>query len=138
MEEKTRELYFHLKTLDLALNTLEEILQKPFSLIVRDATIQRFGYTFELAWKLFRKAALIEGIDVGSPRQAIRAMHDVGLLNDIDMWFEMLNDRNRTSHTYSSITAEQVFESARNLPSKLRAAMSAIEHHYLSLNSTQG
>jgi len=135
MEEKIQELYFHLKTLKSALNTLEEILEKPFSLIVRDATIQRFEYTFELAWKLFRKAAIIEGIEVGSPRQAIRAMRDVGLLDDIDVWFEMMNDRNRTSHTYSATTAEQVFESARNLPSKLRAAMNAIEHHYL--NSTQ-
>ena len=132
MEEKIHELYFHLKMLKTALNTLEEILEQPFSLIIRDATIQRFEYTFELAWKLFRKAAIIEGIKVGSPRQAIRAMYDVGLLDDIDTWFEMMNDRNRTSHTYSATTAEQVFESARNLPSKLLTAMNAIEHHYLN------
>ncbi|MDL1980593.1 MAG: nucleotidyltransferase substrate binding protein [Deltaproteobacteria bacterium] len=58
MEEKIQELYFHLKTLKSALNTLEEVLEKPFSLIVRNATIQRFEYTFELALPFTHKLAL--------------------------------------------------------------------------------
>jgi len=31
-----------------ALKTLEDILKEPFSMIIRDATIQRFEYTFVL------------------------------------------------------------------------------------------
>lgn len=34
-----------------ALRRLEEALDKPESAIVRDASIQRFEFTFELAWK---------------------------------------------------------------------------------------
>lgn len=131
MEKKIKELDFHIRTLNQALLSLEEILAEEFSVIVRDVTIQRFEYTFELGWKIFRKVAKIEGIDVGSPRQAIRAAYDVGILKDIDMWFEMLDDRNRTSHTYNETTAEQVFESARNLPSRLRYAINLIRTRYL-------
>ena len=131
MEEKKTELALRLKTLEQALITLEEALAQSFSVIVRDATIQRFEYTFELAWKLFRKVARIEGIEVNSPRQAIRAAYDVGLLEDIDLWFELLEDRNRTSHTYDETIASQVFESAGRLPATLRAAIMIIRQNYL-------
>ncbi|KKM11021.1 hypothetical protein SY88_10595 [Clostridiales bacterium PH28_bin88] len=131
MEEKKAELSLRLKTLEQALVTLEEALAQPFSVIVRDATIQRFEYTFELAWKLFRKVARIEGVEVNSPRQAIRAAYDAGLLKDIDLWFELLEDRNRTFHTYDESTATQVFESAGRLPATLRSAIKIIRHNYL-------
>lgn len=131
MEEKKAELALRLETLERALATLEEALAQPFSVIVRDATIQRFEYTFELAWKLFRKVARIEGLEVNSPRQAIRAAYDAGLLEDIDLWFELLEDRNRTSHTYDESTATQVFESAGRLPTALRSAIKIIRHNYL-------
>ena len=130
MEEKIKELAFHVKTMEQTLHTLEEILKETYSIIVRDATIQRFEYTFEVGWKLFRKVARIEGIEVVSPRQAIRAAYDVGLLEDVDLWFEMLNDRNRTSHTYSETTADEVFVSAQNLPPNLRPAIKLIKDRY--------
>ena len=131
MEEKKAELALRLKTLEQALFTLDEVLTQPFSVIVRDATIQRFEYTFELAWKLFRKLAGIEGLEANSPRQAIRAAYDVGLLEDIDLWFELLEDRNRTSHSYNETIATQVFESAGRLPATLRSAIKRIRHNYL-------
>ena len=43
-------------------NTLEEVSLEDYTTIVRDATIQRFEYTFELAWKLLQKIARIEGV----------------------------------------------------------------------------
>ncbi|BBO16520.1 nucleotidyltransferase [Candidatus Brocadia pituitae] len=45
-----------------ALHTLGEILQQPFSTIVRDATIQRFEYTFEALWKFFKDGRSIKEI----------------------------------------------------------------------------
>lgn len=130
MEEKVRELALHLKTLERALATLKDIFQEPYSVIVRDAAIQRFEYTFELAWKMFRKAAKIEGIDTGSPRQAIRAVYDAKLIDDTDIWFQMLDDRNRVSHTYREVTAGEVFESARLLPDILENAIRSVKQRY--------
>ena len=37
-----------------AMEILKETLDEPFSVIVRDATIQRFEYTFESLWKFLR------------------------------------------------------------------------------------
>ncbi len=130
MEKGLEELLVHLDTVERALATLEEALAEPLTALVRDASIQRFEYTFELAWKLFRKVAKIEGLEAGSPRQAIRAAYSLGIVGDPDLWFELLHDRNRTAHTYSSRTAEQVYESATRLPPRLREAMGRIRERY--------
>ena len=131
METKKQELTIHLNLLKKALRTLEAILQEPYTLIVRDAAIQRFEYTFELSWKLFRKVAKLEGIEVVSPRQAIRTANDLGLLDDVDIWFEFVESRNLTSHTYDELTADEVFESAKQLPSRLSPVIQTIERKFL-------
>lgn len=130
MEKGFEELAVHIGITEQALSTLEEALAEPLTALVRDATIQRFEYTFELAWKLFRRVAKVEGIEVGSPRQAIRVAHRLGLIQEPDVWLELLYDRNRTSHTYSSRTAEEVYESAARLPLLLRAAIERMREHY--------
>ncbi|WP_366921537.1 nucleotidyltransferase substrate binding protein [Metallumcola ferriviriculae] len=95
MEEKKEQLALRLKTLEKALSSLEEALSQPYSVFIRDATIQRFEYTFELSWKLLRRVAKIEGREANSPRQAIRVTYETGIIKDIDLWFEMLEDRNK-------------------------------------------
>lgn len=131
MEKKIKELSFHLEILDKALVTLEEVLEEEYSIIVRDATIQRFEYTFELTWKMFQKIAKIEGTTTGSPRQAIRSAFDVGLLTSVDDWFEMLDARNRSTHTYNAITADVVYRSARMLPGCLRPILVSTKKNYI-------
>ena len=55
MEEphSTRVVFF-----EQALRRLEEALAKPEDPIVRDACIQRFEFTFEMAWKAVQSYAL--------------------------------------------------------------------------------
>lgn len=120
METKKEELAFHISRLEKALVTLDEVLELPFSVIVRDATIQRFEYCFELSWKVLKKALKIEGIEVNSPRQALRSAFEISYIDDIDIWFEMLEDRNMTSHTYDPDIADKVYESAKRLPEEIR------------------
>jgi len=126
VETKIEELTFHLERVKKALSTLDEVLDMPYTVIVRDASIQRFEYTFEIAWKLFKKVAKIEGIEVTSPRQALRSAYQMGLITDIDIWFEMLEDRNMTSHTYDQYIANKVYESAKRLPQELKEAIAKI------------
>jgi nucleotidyltransferase substrate binding protein (TIGR01987 family) len=75
---------------------------------------------------LFEKAAKIDGIEVNSPRQALRAAYQMGLISDIDIWFELLEDRNMTSHTYDQDIANKVYESAKRLPEELKNAIAGI------------
>ncbi len=64
-----------------ALATLDEIVNMPFSLIVRDASIQRFEYSFESLWKLLKVYLdRYEGLVCNSPKQCFREGLKVGLL----------------------------------------------------------
>ena len=75
-----------------------------------DGLIQRFEFTFELAWKLMKSYAEYQGTDkelMGS-RDAIRWAFENKLIKDSDVWIEMIKRRNDTSHTYDENTAADV------------------------------
>jgi nucleotidyltransferase substrate binding protein (TIGR01987 family) len=100
-----------------ALETLREILREPYSIIVRDATIQRFEYTYELFWKLMKEYLYShEGIECNSPKSCFREALSVGLLNEEQTitCLEMTDDRNLTSHTYVEEVAESIYEKIRD------------------------
>ena len=92
-----------------ALERLGEALHEPKSDIVRDAAIQRFEFSFELFWKALKARADDEGLRVVSPREALRAAFQLSLLDEDEQVFQMLEDRNRTSHLYNAVMAEEVF-----------------------------
>lgn len=98
-----------LESLGSALARLGDALAQPKTEWTRDAAIQRFEFTCELAWRAVGRFAKDEGIESGSPRQAIRAAFKLGWIDDDALWLSMLNDRNRTSHTYHEKTAEQIY-----------------------------
>ena len=83
------------------------------SKIERDAAIQRFEYTFEATWKTAQRfLAVVEGIETGSPKSAIRACHETGLLPSAhaEQPLTMADDRNLTAHTYNEGLAEAIFK----------------------------
>ena len=59
-----------------ALATLQEALAETNpTVIVRDAAIQRFEYTFEAVWKTGQEfLRRQEGLDVGSPKGVLRGL----------------------------------------------------------------
>ena len=66
-----------------SIKTLEQILKEPFSTIVRDATIQRFEYTFESLWKFLKEYLKEnEGIIANSPKSCFREIFSLGLLKE--------------------------------------------------------
>ncbi|MCM8899930.1 nucleotidyltransferase substrate binding protein [Caldicoprobacter algeriensis] len=113
-----------------ALNRLKEALERDQSDdIVLDAVIQRFEFTYELSWKLIKAYMSYSGIaDVKTPRQAFKEAFTAGLIDEGDVWLEMLDDRNLTSHTYDQSTARRVYEKVKNryypAMSKLKEAIS--------------
>ena len=100
-----------------ALNTLEEILNEPYSKIVRDATIQRFEYTFEIIWKLLKEFLYHkEGIVCNSPKSCFRESFSIGILEEEETisFLQMTDDRNLTSHTYDEEIAETLYKKIKN------------------------
>ena len=96
-----------------ALDSLTKILKEKKNDIVRDATIQRFEYTFELSWKLLKRYLESEtNIIEASIKNLFREAGKLGLIDSVEDWFKYLEARNLTSHTYSESTAEEVFNAA--------------------------
>ena len=106
-----------LTTFEKALLSLEKALEQPKNEFIRDSVIQRFEYTYELAWKMLRRFLVA---DVGSEALApltrkdlFRLAADKKIITDPLPWFEYHKARNTTSHTYDEVVAEQVYQSAK-------------------------
>lgn len=95
-----------------ALRRLEEALNEDVSKggVVIDGTIQRFEFTFEIAWKLLRGVLGYEGIDVNAPRTAIKEAYAAEFILAGDDWINMLEDRNKTSHIYDEEQAKKIYD----------------------------
>lgn len=96
-----------------ALDTFKEILQEPFSIIVRDAAIQRFEYSFEVTWKLLKEYLnKKEGVICNSPKSCFREAFNIQMLDEEETIkaLEMTDDRNLTSHAYIEKVAQKIFE----------------------------
>ena len=77
--------------------------------IARDATIQRFEFTFELFWKTLKKIAQYKGSPVNLPRDVLGEAFRSHWIDDEQVWMKMLEDRNLTSHVYREADAEAVY-----------------------------
>ena len=102
-----------------AVGNLEEALAMPFSGVVRDASIQRFKYSFEVVWKLLKgHLDRRHGIMCNSPKNCFREALELGLLaqEEVESCLVMTDDRNLTAHTYIEAVAEQIY---RRLPKYL-------------------
>jgi len=113
-----------------ALTTLDEALQMPFSVIVRDGSIQRFEYTFESTWKMLKLyLAKQEGVICNSPKQCFRMTIGADLLSaeKVATCLLMTDDRNLTSHTYIATIAEAIYKKLPRYASLMRELLNQIE-----------
>jgi len=103
----------NLDPLEKAVDSLRDALAQPKNPYTRDATIQRFEYTFELAWKTLRRYLAIEtAVDAFNLKEVFRVAGRQGLVADVEAWFDYLKGRNLTSHTYNEKTAEETYRLA--------------------------
>jgi len=63
--------------------------------------VKSFEFVFELSWKCIQAMAHAQGREVLSPRAAFEEAFRLTWVNDPVVWKEILNDRNRTVHTYN-------------------------------------
>lgn len=96
---------------------LQESLSLEPTRIHKDATIQRFEFTIELAWKTMQEAARFMGEEAASPREAIRVCARINLVLNPELWLSLLTARNLTAHVYKEDIADLVYEEAKKLPS---------------------
>ena len=94
-----------MNSLDSAINT-----QPSPNRIHIDATIQRFEFSIELFWLLLRGIIRSKGIEnVSFPKDVLITAFSHQLIKDEQLWLSMLDDRNKTSHTYDEKLADEIY-----------------------------
>jgi nucleotidyltransferase substrate binding protein (TIGR01987 family) len=99
-----------------ALNRLKEGILKfdEENDLLRDGLIQRFEFTFELAWKTLKVCFEEDGlIGLNAPKTVLREAFSAGIIKDDELWLAMLNDRNSTSHIYSEQLAIEICDNIK-------------------------
>lgn len=89
--------------------------QRELSALEQQGLIQSFEFTHELAWKMLKDYLEYQGVSniVGS-RDASRVAFQNALIQDGEVWMQMIAARNQTSHTYNLKVAQSVVESILN------------------------
>jgi nucleotidyltransferase substrate binding protein (TIGR01987 family) len=64
----------------------------------------------ELSWKTMKDYLEGRGISTAYPRDTIKESFAHGLVEDGDIWMEMLERRNLLSHTYDEKTFQTAFD----------------------------
>jgi nucleotidyltransferase substrate binding protein (TIGR01987 family) len=78
----------------------------------QEGLIQRFEYTYELAWKTLQDLLRHRGYqDISGPNPVILQAYQDGLIKDGDAWKLMKAARETSSHTYDSEAAGEIAES---------------------------
>ena len=97
-----------------SLQRLDEVLKAEKTVINRDAAIQRFEFTVELAWKSIQQFLRSQKIICRSPKECLQESFKFGLVNDDSLWIKMIDDRNLTAHTYNEALAEEIYDRLPN------------------------
>lgn len=97
------------------------------SQLEKDGILQRFEFTFELVWKVIQEFSQTQGVEVVSPREAIRIGAQLGIIDTPEDWLIDLKNRNLTTHIYDEQTAREIFEQIPKFASRVHTLISAIE-----------
>ena len=122
--------------IQLAFSLFEKVFGSLETMIVKpvdpdrgniDASIQRFEFTIELFWKLLKRILESRGLEVPYPKNVLQAAYAGGLIDNEEIWLQMLIDRNQTSHTYNEVLANEIFERIKVYTPAFRKALMGLK-----------
>ena len=90
-------------------NAVELAASRELTDLEKQGMIQGFEFTFELAWNVMKDYLEEQGIIgiIGS-KNAARQAFNKGLIEDGQVWLDMIKDRNLTAHSYDEETAKKL------------------------------
>ncbi len=96
-----------------ALTQLKKFIDKgELNELEEQGLIQAFEYTYELAWNVLKDYYEYQGeTSIQGSRDAFRMAAKRGLVENIENWMDMVDSRNKTTHTYNEEIAEEIASS---------------------------
>jgi nucleotidyltransferase substrate binding protein (TIGR01987 family) len=94
------------KALSQLTSAVELSRTRALSELEMQGMIQAFEFTHELAWNVMKDYLYDQdgGLSLGGSKDATRMAFSRGLINNGEVWMEMIKDRNLSSHTYDQKT----------------------------------
>jgi len=101
--------------------------------LIRDAVVQRFEFTYELAVKMLKRylrsiAISEDEVNELNFRELIRRANDLKIISgEVNDWLQFRQARNDTVHTYNEIRAAEVAAAAKTFASEARELLKVLK-----------
>lgn len=105
-----KELDYSIEKFSSAYKRLKEGIESSKDELDKDGVIQRFEFTFELLWKTVKIFLEDKGILCRSPKDCLIEAFNLGIIEEEEIFLDMLEDRNKTSHIYNKEESEGIFQ----------------------------
>lgn len=93
-------------------DAVEKFNTKSLNEIEIEGLIQRFEYTYELAWNTIKDFYQNQGeVNIQGSRDAFKTAFAIGLINKGEIWMAMIESRKLTVHTYDEKMAQAILNS---------------------------
>ena len=100
-----------------------------------EGLVQRFEYTYELAWKVLQDLLLHKGYDfMLGPNGTLKKAFEDGLITNHDSWRKMAKSRNMLSHVYDE---EEVLPIVRLIYSEYAPLLKGLDKSLGRLSQNQ-
>lgn len=125
--EKDVRLHNRLENLTRALAGLREALRgiekEPSNYLYKVALIASFQLTYKLCWKTMRDYLVYEGTEVSLPRDVLKEAFRYGVVQDGQVWIDMLEEGNMLACAYEEQVA---VEAGKNIRERYAPAIEKI------------
>jgi len=91
-------------------SALEAHQAMPENELIVIALIKAYEFSFELSWKTLKDLLAWNGVDARLPREVLKQAFATGLIDEGQIWIDMLEQRNLMAHTYDQARALQAAE----------------------------
>ena len=85
--------------------------KRELSNLEKQGLIQSYEFTQELSWKVLKDFLESRGVqEIFGSKDAVKEAFKTGLIENGNMWMDMIKSRNISSHTYDESTIEEILD----------------------------
>ena len=110
-----------------AIHIKDELYREGFSDIYLDILVKRFEFTYEMAWKALKRYLDYLGFDAKSPRGVFKEAYAQGILDEEQVWLDMIEMRNLSSHIYDESEISTMVDEAKRFLKAFEALRDYLE-----------